>query len=111
MRNLFEDCVEPKLAQSLADHLADEIEGTVATKEHVEMIVTREVQQLRVELHEEFQRFDVRVTDRLDTFQDQVTRRLATFESKLTQRLDGFQSQMRNILRPSAVRRPGVPTK
>ena len=74
-RNLVEDGVEPKLAQSLAEHLADEIDRTVATKEHVEMVVTREVQQLRVEMHEEFQRFDARITDRLDTFQDQMTRR------------------------------------
>jgi len=55
-RNLVEDGVEPKLAQSLAEHLADEIDRTVATKEHVELVVTREVQQLRVEMHEEFQR-------------------------------------------------------
>jgi uncharacterized membrane protein YheB (UPF0754 family) len=87
-RSLIEDGVEPKLAQSLAEHLADEIDGTVATKEHVEMVVTREVQQLRVEMHEEFQRFDARVTDRLDTFQDQVTRRFDAFQNQITQRLD-----------------------
>ena len=57
-RSLVEDGVDPKLAQSLAEHLADEIDRTVATKEHVEMVVTREVQQLRVEMHEEFQRFE-----------------------------------------------------
>jgi hypothetical protein len=49
-RSLVEDGVDPKLAQSLAEHLADEIDRTVATKEHVEMVVTREVQQLRVEM-------------------------------------------------------------
>jgi hypothetical protein len=87
-RSLIEDGVEPKLAQSLAEHLADEIDRTVATKEHVEMVVTREVQQLRVEMHEEFQRFDARVTDRLDTFQDQVTRRFDAFQNQITQRLD-----------------------
>jgi hypothetical protein len=87
-RSLIEDGVEPKLAQSLAEHLADEIDRTVATKEHVEMVVTREVQQLRVEMHEEFQRFDTRVTDRLDTFQDQVTRRFDAFQNQITQRLD-----------------------
>ena len=63
-RNLVEDGVEPKLAQSLAEHLADEIDRTVATKEHVEMVVTREVQQLRVEMHEEFPR-----VRRFDTFE------------------------------------------
>ena len=55
-RNLVEDGVEPQLAQSLAEHLADEMDRTVATKEHVEMVVTREVQQLRVEVHEQFKR-------------------------------------------------------
>jgi hypothetical protein len=54
-RNLIEDGVDPKIAQPLAEHLADEIDRTVATKEHVEMVVTREVQQLRVEMHQEFQ--------------------------------------------------------
>jgi hypothetical protein len=91
-RNLVEDGVEPKLAQSLAEHLADEIDRTVATKEHVEMVVSREVQQLRAEMHEEFQRFDARITGRLDTFQDQMTRRFDTFQNQVTQRLD---SQMR----------------
>jgi hypothetical protein len=93
-RSLVEDGVEPKLAQSLAEHLADEIDHTVATKEHVEMVVTREVQQLRVEMHEEFQRFDARVTDRLDTFQDQMTRRFDTFEGEMTRRFDAFQNQI-----------------
>jgi hypothetical protein len=93
-RNLVEDGVEPKLAQSLAEHLADEIDRTVATKEHVEMVVTREVQQLRVEMHEEFQRFDARVTDRLDTFQERITRRFDAFESEMTRRFDAFQSQV-----------------
>jgi hypothetical protein len=75
-RNLIEDGVDPKIAQPLAEHLADEIDRTVATKEHVEMVVTREVQQLRVEMHQEFQRFDARLTQRLDGFQSQVTQRL-----------------------------------
>jgi hypothetical protein len=87
-RSLVEDGVDPKLAQSLAEHLADEIDRTVATKEHVEMVVTREVQQLRVEVHEEFQRSDARLTDRLDTFQEQMTRRFDAFQSQMTQRLD-----------------------
>ena len=93
-RNLVEDGVEPKLAQSLAEHLADEIDRTVATKEHVEMVVTREVQQLRVEMHEEFQRFDARITGRLDTFQDQMTRRFDAFDSEMTRRFDTFQNQI-----------------
>jgi hypothetical protein len=89
-RSLVEDGVDPKLAQSLAEHLADEIDQTVATKEHVEMVVTREVQQLRVEMHEEFQRFDARITGRLDTFQDQMTRRF----DEMTRRFDTFQNQV-----------------
>src|SRR5688572_4998509 len=94
-RNLVEDGVEPKLAQSLAEHLADEIDRTVATKEHVELLVTRGVQQLRVEMHEEFRRSDTRVTDRLDAFQeqmsrrfDEMTRRFDAFQNHITQRLD-----------------------
>jgi hypothetical protein len=87
-RNLVEDGVEPKLAQSLAEHLADEIDRTVATKERVEMVVTREVQQLRVEMHEEFQRFDARIAGRLDTFQEQMTRRFDTFQNQVAPRLD-----------------------
>jgi hypothetical protein len=93
-RNLVEDGVEPKLAQSLAEHLADEIERTVATREHVELIVTREAQQLRVEMHEEFQRFDARVTDRLDTFRSPMTQRFETFESEMIRRFETFESEM-----------------
>jgi DNA anti-recombination protein RmuC len=104
-RGLVEDGVDPKLAQSLAEHLADEIDQTVATKEHVEMVVTREVQQLRVEMHEEFQRFDARVTNRLDTFQeqmtrrfDEMTRRFDTFQNQVTQRLDSQSRWMTTSL-------------
>ena len=104
-RSLVEDGVDPKLAQSLAEHLADEIDQTVATKEHVEMVVTREVQQLRVEMHEEFQRFDARVTNRLDTFQepmtrrfDDMTRRFDTFQNQVTQRLDNQSRWMNTSL-------------
>jgi hypothetical protein len=93
-RSLVEDGVEPRLAQSLAEHLADEIDRTVATKEHVEMVVTREVQGLRVEMREEFQHFDARISERLDTFQDRVTRRFDAFESGMTRRFDGFESEM-----------------
>ena len=79
-RNLVDDGVDPKLAQSLAENLGDEIERTVATNEHVDMVVnavvTREVQQLRVEMHEEFRRTEERITDRLDRFQVQMTQRL-----------------------------------
>jgi hypothetical protein len=67
-RNLIEDGDDPKLAQPLAGHLAEEIEPAVATKEHVEIVVTREVQQLRGEMHQEFQRFDAQITQRLDGF-------------------------------------------
>jgi hypothetical protein len=79
-RNLIEDGVDPKIAQPLAEHLAEEIDRTVATKDHVELVVnsvvTREVRQLRVEMHQEFQGFDARITQRLDGFQNQVTQRL-----------------------------------
>jgi CRP-like cAMP-binding protein len=90
--SLVEDGVEPKLAQSLAEHLADEIDRTVATKEQVEMVVNREVQQLRVEMHEEFQRFDGRVTQRLDGFETEMARRLDSFQAEMTRRFDTFQN-------------------
>jgi CRP-like cAMP-binding protein len=93
-RSLVDDGVEPKLAQSLAEHLAEEIDRTVATKEHVEMVVTREVQQLRVEMHEGFQRFDTRVTERLDGFQSQMAQRFDGFEREMTRRFDAFQNQI-----------------
>jgi len=93
-RSLVEDGVEPKLAQSLAEHLADEIDRTVATNEHVEMVVSREVQQLRVEMHDGFQRFDARVTERLDGFETEMTRRFDSFENAMTQRSDNTQSEM-----------------
>ncbi len=97
-RHLIEDGVDQKLADSLAEHLADEIERTVATKDHVEMVVTRESQQLRIEMHElrgemhrfraemhqEFQRFDERITQRLDMFQNQMTQRLDSQSRWLT---------------------------
>ena len=71
-RHLIQDGVDPKLAQPLAEHLAEEIERTVATKEHVELlvvnaVVTREVQQLRVEMHQEFRRANAEVTQHLDS--------------------------------------------
>jgi hypothetical protein len=87
-RHPIEDGVDPKLAQPLAEHLAEEIERTVATKEQVEMVVTREVQQLRVEMHQEFQRFDARATDRLDTCENRIAQRLDGFQHQVTQRLD-----------------------
>jgi hypothetical protein len=94
-RHLIEDGVDPKIAQPLAEHLAEEIERTVATREHVEMVVTREVQQLRGEMHQEFQRFDARVTDRLDTFEHRMSQRFDIFQAQVTQRLD---SQARWLL-------------
>jgi hypothetical protein len=72
-RHLIEDGVDPTIAQPLAEHLAEEIERAVATKEHVEMVVTREVQQLRVEMHQEFRRANAEITQRLDNFQSQMT--------------------------------------
>ena len=110
-RNLIEDGVDPKLAQPLAEHLAEEIERTVATKEHVELVVnavvTREVQQLRVEMHQEFQRFDVRsptvsIPSQLvsTAFKSQITQRLDAFQHQVTQRLD---SQMRWLITSTIV--------
>ena len=91
-RNLIEDGVDPKLAQPLAEHLAEEIDRTVTTKEHVELVVNtvvpREVQQLRVEMHQEFQRFDARITDRLDTFENRISQRFDAFQHQVTQRID-----------------------
>lgn len=97
-RNLIADGIDRALAEPLAEHLADEIERSVATKEHVEMVVntvvTREVQQLRVEMHEEFRRSETRITDRLDTFQSQMNQRMDAFQAQIAQRLDSFQAQM-----------------
>ena len=98
--SLVEDGVEPTLAQSLAEHLADEIDRTVATKDHVEMVVTREVQQLRVAMHEEFQRFGARITNRLDAFQDQITQRLDSHSRWLSTPLSVlFLAMLGNILK------------
>jgi DNA anti-recombination protein RmuC len=93
-RNLIADGIDRALAEPLAEHLADEIERSVATREHVELVVTREVQQLRVEMHEEFRRFEARISDRLDTFQSDMTHRLDVFQTQMDQRMDTFQSQM-----------------
>ena len=75
-RNLVQDGWPPEQARSLSEHLADEIESTVATKDHVELVVSREAQQLRVEMHEEFSRFETRLTTRLDAFQQHISQRL-----------------------------------
>jgi hypothetical protein len=69
-----------KLAQPFAGRLAEEIERTLATKEHPELagnaVVTRKVQQLRVEMHEEFRRVSGEFAQRLDTLQNRVAQRL-----------------------------------
>jgi hypothetical protein len=83
-RHPIQDGVDPKIAQPLAEHLAEEIERSVATKEHVEMVVTREVQQLRVEMHQEFRRSNAEITQRLDSFQAQMTQRLDSQSRWLT---------------------------
>ena len=99
-RNLIEDGVDPKLAQPLAEHLAEEIERTVATKEHVEMVVTREVQQLRVEMHHEFRRSNAEMTQRLDGFQSQITQRLDSQARWLmTSMIVLFLAMLGNILK------------
>jgi DNA anti-recombination protein RmuC len=97
-RNLVADGIDRALAEPLAEHLADEIERTVATREHVEMVVntvvTREVQQLRGEMHEEFRRSEMRISDRLDSFQSEMTRRLDGFQTQMNHRMDAFQAQV-----------------
>jgi hypothetical protein len=99
-RNLIEDGVDPKIAQPLAEHLAEEIDRTVATKEHVEMVMTREVQQLRVEMHQEFQSFDARITQRLDGFQNQITQRLdSQMRWLMTSLIVLFLAMMGNIIK------------
>ena len=99
-RHLIQDGVDPKLAQPLAEHLAEEIERTVATKEHVEMVVTREVQQLRVELHQEFRRSNAEMTQRLDGFQSQITQRLDSQARWLmTSMIVLFLAMLGNILK------------
>ena len=64
-RHLAEDGVDPDLARSLAEHLSDEIEQSVATKDHVDAIVTREVQGLRVEMTQQLQSLRVELSDKL----------------------------------------------
>ena len=99
-RHRIQDGVDPKLAQPLAEHLAEEIERTVATKEHVEMVVTREVQQLRVEMHQEFRRSNAEMTQRLDGFQSQVTQRLDSQARWLmTSMIVLFLAMLGNILK------------
>jgi hypothetical protein len=103
-RHLIQDGVDPKLAQPLAEHLAEEIERTVATKEHVELVVnavvTREVQQLRVEMHQEFRRSNAEMTQRLDGFQSQVTQRLDSQTRWLmTSMIVLFLAMLGNILK------------
>ena len=99
-RNLIEDGVDPKIAQPLAEHLAEEIERTVATKEHVEMVVSREVQQLRVEMHQEFRRSNAEMTQRLDGFQSQIAQRLDSQARWLmTSMIVLFLAMLGNILK------------
>lgn len=51
---------------TLAEHLADEVENTVATRDYVEMVVTREAQNLRVEMHS-FAQLNSELSNRLVT--------------------------------------------
>jgi hypothetical protein len=64
-RHLAEDGVDPDLARSLAEHLSDEIEHSVATKDHVDSVVTREAQGLRVEMTHQIQNLRVELSDTL----------------------------------------------
>ena len=45
--------------------MSDEIEQSVATKDHVETVVTREVQGLRVELTQQLHYLRVKLSDQL----------------------------------------------
>ena len=56
---------DPERARSLAGHLNDESEQSVATKDHVEAVVTREVQGLRVEMTQQLQSLRVELSDKL----------------------------------------------
>ena len=103
-RHLIQDGVDPKLAQPLAEHLAEEIERTVVKKENVELVVnavvTREVQQLRVEMHQEFRRSNAEMTQRLDGFQSQITQRLDSQARWLmTSMIVLFLAMLGNILK------------
>ena len=60
-----EDGIDPDLARSLAEHLSDEMKQSVATKDHVETVVTRGVQGLRVEMTQQLQSLRVEVSDKL----------------------------------------------
>ncbi|MCC2662430.1 MAG: hypothetical protein K0S96_1045 [Geminicoccaceae bacterium] len=64
-RHLTEDGFEPSLARSLAEHLTDRVEHSVATKDHVDSVVTREVQGLRVEMTQQIQSLRVELSDKL----------------------------------------------
>jgi hypothetical protein len=64
-RHLAEDGVDPDLARSLAEHLSDEIEQSVAAKDHLDTVVTREVQGLRVEMTQQIQNLRVELSDKL----------------------------------------------
>jgi hypothetical protein len=64
-RHLTDDGFEPNLARSLAEHLTCEIEHSVATKDHVDSVMTREVQGLRVEMIQQIQTLRVELSDKL----------------------------------------------
>jgi hypothetical protein len=95
-RHLIEDGIDPKIAQPLAEHLAEEIERTVATKENVEIVVTREAQQLRVEM----QQMRVEMQQELRGFQSEITQRLDSHSRwLLTSMLVLFLAMLGNIVK------------
>ena len=61
----FADGIDPDLARSLAEHLSDEMKQCVATKDHVDIVVSREVQGLRVEMTQQLQSLRVELSDKL----------------------------------------------
>ena len=88
--------MDPKLAQSLAEHLSEEVEQTVATRDQVETIVTREVQNLRVEMHQSLAQLRSDVDTRLTQFRSDVDTRLTQINSELNNRLTQVNSDLTN---------------
>jgi DNA anti-recombination protein RmuC len=97
-RHLIQDGVDPKLAQSLSEHLAEEVEQTVATRDQVETIVTREVQTLRVEMHQSLAQLRSDLESRLTQLRSDVDSRLTQVSSDLTNRMVQLSNDVNNRL-------------
>jgi hypothetical protein len=103
----------PLARNSLAEDLSDEIDRAVATKEHVELIVTREVQQLRVEMqamrseiHRDLRETSQDLTNRMINLNEILTNRITALDQTLTNRL---LTQFRWLLGWLAVVTVGIP--